>query len=164
MSKSIHPPINRASSWADFRRGSFYAFGNRITMSLPMRILDLVVLVLCLPFYAIAIPLIKFGDWRFLRRLLGSACPHCGARLEGLTTERVNRCGIKLALTKGANVRWDRLPYRRIRCSACQIDICYDQLCRTTACDMSDAFTKNSLASPPAERAGYRPPYSRDDR
>jgi ribosomal protein S27E len=110
-------------------------------MSKIANALEAVVVAICLPFYAIAFPLMRLGEYKAAKRIAALTCPWCHQTLATVTRRDLQTCGIRLRLTRGAKVDWQRLPHISVRCPGCSREICFDQQFRTTACDHSDAIT-----------------------
>ena len=75
-------------------------------MSRLMNALDIVVVILCLPIYALMWPFTQWEVCRAVRRIIGLPCPACGARIEGFHSADLHFCGVRLRLTPGTNVEW----------------------------------------------------------
>jgi len=88
--------------------------------------------------------MMTWGDRKAARQIATMACPWCDHPLESITRHDLNHCGVRLRLTAGTRVIWDRLPTRSLSCPSCSKDICFDRKLRTTACDRSDAITRRS--------------------
>ena len=108
------------------------------------KLIDLIVVTMCLPMYAVAIPLMVWADSKAARRIAAMTCPWCHKQLDAITRHDITNCGVMLRLAPGTRVIWDRLPTRSMSCPSCSKEICFDRKLRPTACDRSDAITKRS--------------------
>ena len=109
-------------------------------------IVEFVVVTHCLPFYAVVFPMIRWGDGRAAKQIASMNCPHCESQLTSITARDLKTCGIRLRITAGTQVDWDRMPKRAVTCPTCSKQICLDRKMRYTACDMSDAITRRNRA------------------
>ena len=96
------------------------------------RIIDAIVLVICLPFYALAWPFMHFGTRARLRKIRVQNCPHCGASLAGVQAKDLECCAVRPQMTPGAKIDWDRLPQTKVACPGCGKDIYFDGKVRVT--------------------------------
>ena len=113
-------------------------------MQLLKTIVEFVVVTICLPFYAIIFPIMRWGDGRAAKQIASMNCPHCESMMSSITWRDLKPCMVRLRITAGTKVVWDRMPQRAVMCPACNKQICFDRKLRYTACDMSDAITRRT--------------------
>ncbi len=111
-------------------------------MTLLRNVIEIIIVTLCLPFYAIVFPLMRWGQRSAARRIQQCSCPSCDRMFSDIETDDLTYCGIKLRLTAGTSIQWDRLPKWLVVCKSCNTATCFDREFRFTACDMSDAITR----------------------
>ena len=105
-------------------------------------LIEIIVVTLCLPFYAIAWPFMRWNHRNAIRRISAQSCASCGEPLSGISSEDLRQMGFRFRLTAGASIRWDRLPQWSLTCPSCTTKLCFDREYRPTACDLSDAITR----------------------
>ena len=110
-----------------------------------MRVIEVVVVVLCTPFYLIVWPFVALGHRKAHARISAQPCASCGKLLSSIGFRDITYGSVKLALSRGANVKWDRLPNWTVICPHCSTKLCFDRHYRPTACDLSDAFSRNQM-------------------
>jgi len=108
------------------------------------KIIDTLVFILCLPVYLIAWPLMAFGTRQTIDTLSTKHCPHCGELFVGLSKQHLQTMSIRLRLTAGTTVDWDRLPQWKIRCPACNQPSCLDRQNRLTSCIYADHIDRKA--------------------
>ena len=107
--------------------------------------IDTLIVFICLPFYAVAFPLLAISTRFKLNHIRKTACPSCGASLASLQRSDIVSCAAKLTLAHGARVDWDRLPMTKVACPVCRHPIFYDRKLRPTSGDYS-AHIQRTLA------------------
>ena len=107
------------------------------------KIVEAIVVTLCLPFYIVVLPLYAIGVARKIRALSKRECPLCGARMEGLKRTDFRCVAVKLTLAAGTKVDWDRLPFDEVRCPQCKATFCIDTKWRFTSCNIGDHMTRD---------------------
>ena len=110
-------------------------------MTVLRNVIEIIIVTFCLPFYAVVFPLTRWGQRSAARRIEPITCPACGELFADITHD-LAFCGVRLRLTAGTRVQWDRLPKWRVTCKSCGSVTCFDNGSRVTACDMSDAITR----------------------
>lgn len=116
---------------------------SRLRMARIAKVVDLVVVTLCLPFYAIIWPFLWYALVVAARRIRGQVCAHCGAAVAPLSGRDVGVAGIRIG---PSGVISDRKPYYRIACPTCGEQLCFDIKYRPTACNFSDCLVPRSTA------------------
>ena len=111
-------------------------------MSVLRSVIEMIIVTLCFPFYAVVFPLMRWGKGSATRRIQQIACRSCDELFSDITSEDLALCVVRLRLTGEARVQWERLPKWRVRCKSCGSVTCFDRGIRVTACDMSDAITR----------------------
>jgi hypothetical protein len=96
------------------------------------RVIEIIVVIICLPFYLLVWPFMYFGTRARLKKIRAQNCPHCGASLAGVGSKDLECCAVRPQLLPGAKVDWDRLPQTKITCAGCGKDICFDGKVRVT--------------------------------
>ena len=115
-------------------------------MSVLTNLILAVVLILCLPLFVFAFS--NYLRWQAniaAERISPQTCPNCAKSLSGITGTDLNNGGVRLRLSPGTKVKWDRLPTWSLRCPSCSELICFDREFRPTACDLSDAIKRKSV-------------------
>ena len=96
-------------------------------------------------FYSILIILsplflyIIFGIYITLKikhSIQGKICPNC--KEKWTQVKDVQSCGVRLRITPGTKVEWDRLPQHSYTCPKCNEKFCIDRQSRFTSCNHSD--------------------------
>ena len=108
------------------------------------KIIEAIVVTLCLPFYIAILPFYEISVARKVRTLSKQECPMCGVRMEGLKRSDIRCLGLRLALAAGAEVDWDRLPQDEVRCPKCEATLCIDRKWKFTSCNVGDHITQDS--------------------
>lgn len=103
------------------------------------------VVVLCLPFYAIAWPVMTWHDVKKAKILAQRECPHCHKLMSGLCRGDIQMMGIRLKITAGTTVDWERLPRTKLRCPHCGEHSCVDSKLRFTSCNQSDFIHRREV-------------------
>ena len=111
-------------------------------MTVFRNVIEIIIVTLCLPFYAVVFPLMRWGQRSAARRIQQLPCPSCSEQFSDVTTDDLLPCGVRLRLTSNTRVQWDRLPKGRVVCKSCDTATCFDREFRVTACDMTDAITR----------------------
>ena len=111
-------------------------------MSVLVAILEFVILVLCLPFYILAWPLMRAESVKIASSINGNTCPHCDAIIEGRCHKAIQPCGVKLTLRSGPQIDRDRLPKWSIVCPACGERVCFDRMFVVTSCDIGEHIAR----------------------
>lgn len=111
-------------------------------MRLLSMCIEVAVVALCLPFYAITAPLFLLHERRIAERLRARRCPRCGAGFENIGRKDISRVGAMLRLAPGTRILWDRLPCYGLTCPTCGREVCFDRHLRVTACDRTDAIVR----------------------
>ena len=111
-------------------------------MTVLRNVIEIIIATLCLPFYAVMFPLLRWGHRSAARRIQKLVCPSCDQPFTDITTDDLVPCGVRLRLTSNTRVQWDRLPKWRVVCPSCDTATSFDREFRPTACDMSDAITR----------------------
>ena len=114
-----------------------------------MRVIDVIVVVLCTPFYLVVWPFMALGHRKVHARISAQSCESCGQSLNSINSRDITYGGVKLALSRGANVKWDRLPSWTLTCPNCSVELCFDQRYRPTTCDLSDALSRKPMETQP---------------
>gem|GEM_PF-6124277 len=114
-------------------------------MTVIRNVIEIIVVTLCLPLYALVFPLMRWGQRSAAQRIQQSQCPSCGRDFSNIVTDDLTYCGVRLRLTFGTSVQWDRLPKWRVTCKSCSTVTCFDRDFRVTACDMSAAVTRRQM-------------------
>lgn len=109
-------------------------------MRLVSTIVEWIVIILNIPMYAIAFPIMSWHDRKTTQRLATMVCPWCKNSLALITQNDIQDCGVRLRLTSSTQALWDRLPSTQVSCPSCKKEICFDRQDRTTSCDLSDAI------------------------
>lgn len=104
-------------------------------------LVEIAVVTLCLPFYAIAWPFLLWNHRSAVRRISALSCASCGEKLSGIKNESLRHVGLRVRLAARSSARWDRLPQWSLTCPSCTTQLCFDREYRPTACDLSDAIT-----------------------
>ncbi len=101
-------------------------------------VVDTVIVVICLPFYAVAFPIFTLSEMRKAKELAKRHCPHCGEVMTGLNRRTFECMGVRHYLT--ANVRVDRehMPQTKFQCPKCGQHSCIDAKWRFTSCNHAD--------------------------
>ena len=108
------------------------------------RIVEIMIVMLCIPLYAVAWPFMVLGKRKAHRELAAQSCPFCNSELTGVKIGDLKEECIKLALKPDAVVFWDGVPQWSLTCPNCNTQICFDRNLQPTACDLSDAFPQMS--------------------
>ena len=118
-------------------------------MTVIRNAIEIVIVTLCLPFYALVWPFFRWGLHSAATQVRRAQCASCGQSFGDIKSNDLQFCSVRLRLTTGANVKWDRLPKWRINCAACSTDTCFDRQLRITACDLSDALSRQQAENQP---------------
>ena len=114
-----------------------------------MRVVEVIVVVLCTPFYLAVWPFMAIGHRKAHARIASQLCTSCGGALSSIAFGDIKYGGVKLALSRNANVKWDRLPQWSLNCPICNAELCFDREYRPTACDLSDALSRKPVENQP---------------
>ena len=112
-----------------------------LLVKLPLFLLDLLVVILSLPMYAITIPVMIVVNRWAASKIAMLDCPTCERSLSSIMARDVRYVPRELG-TSAVAIDWDRKPSRVILCPYCSEQICFDRNFRPTACDGSDAIIK----------------------
>lgn len=113
-------------------------------MRLLNSIVEVVVVTICLPFYAFAFPIMWWWNVRAAKQISLMSCPHCKSMMSKLTWRDLRTCGIRLRQPHGNHVIRERMPKLAVTCPTCNEKVCFDGQFRYTACDLSDAIARGS--------------------
>lgn len=91
---------------------------------------EFAVMILCLPFYLVVVPLMIWQETRIAGKIRQLVCGHCDARLDGVSRRMVLRCGVKKRLSPGAVIDWERQPAWMVKCPQCQQDVFFNRKLR----------------------------------
>ena len=113
--------------------------------SLAYRVVDAVVVVVCLPFYMVAWPLFRMARARSAAALNKAVdviiCPHCSHSFRHVLSSELESYGVRLHLKPGSIVNEERMPRWSVKCRACGAQICFDAQHRVTDCNGADAIS-----------------------
>lgn len=101
-------------------------------------VVDTLILLICLPFYAVFIPLFTLSEMRKAKELAKRECPHCGEIMTGLDRRTFECVSARISLAENAIVDWGRLPRTKLRCPKCGESFCIDNHWRVTSCSHGD--------------------------
>ena len=108
------------------------------------KIVDGIIVIICLPFYATVFPFFYIGCIRKSKLIQKLNCPHCKSILQDIVAKDIACCSIKLRLTKNSVVDWDHMPQNSVTCKSCDSSICFDKKTRITSCNHTDFISSKS--------------------
>lgn len=100
---------------------------------------DLFMVILCLPMYAVTIPVMIYVNRWAAGKIAMLDCPACQRSLNAVMPQNVRYVPRELG-TSTVPIDWERKPSRVVLCPSCSEQICFDRNFRPTACDGSDAI------------------------
>jgi hypothetical protein len=77
-------------------------------MRLLNTIIEVVDVTICLPFYAIVFPMMRWWDVRAAQQISLMNCPYCKSLMSTIKWSDLKPCGIRLRIMPGAKVIWER--------------------------------------------------------
>lgn len=111
-------------------------------MRLLSIIVEIVVVTICMPFYAVVLPIMHWANIRAAKQISMMNCPHCKVLMSTITWRDLEPCGVRLRITSGTKLNWDRMPRYAVVCPACNQRICFDGSFCFTDCNLSDALVR----------------------